>query len=263
MKKYSFKTRGRREADNEIVRFKDQMDVLISSEEFIKTFRGYIEDITIYKKVKGVKYRRSTEYAAIGVMDVNDLMQEGYLAFLEAYASYKSRSDNFETGGEIWVYLKKTTILNLERSLRQGKDGIRIPEYAQTDGTNLLTSLFGHLERVFAHNVMDVAVTRYDTDLTGYFLEVHMDDYLDFTKTGKRDLMKNEREIIKSLYGIDRAQKTYKEISEDLNISQSTIRKVKERAIKRLKSLESKIKIANFLHEYRIQTGADTEKYRK
>ena len=56
---------------------------------------------------------------------------------------------------------------------------------------------------------------------------------------------------------------TYKELSDYHKVGQSTIRSVKERAIKRLQSEESKVKIADFLHEYRINTKADTEKYRK
>ena len=263
MKKYSLITRTRREADDKIVRFQDEMDALISSEEFINTFKGYVEDIAMYKTSKGYKYRRSTEYAAVGVLDLNDLIQEGYLAFLEAYESYKEREGNFDTGGEIWTFLKKTTILNYERALRQKKDGIRIPEYAQPDNVNVLTSIFGKLEELFSKNVSEVAVSKWDTDLTGYFLEVHMDEHLDFTRDGNRDYKKNERAIIKSLYGIDEAAKTYKELSEAYQTPEPTLRQIKKRAIKRLQSEDSKEKIANFLHEYRIQTNADTEKYRK
>ena len=265
MKKYSLTTRSRREADNKIVRFKDQMDVLISSEEFIEKFRGYIEDIARYKTVKGHKYARSTEYAAIGIMDQNDLFQEAYLAFLEAYSNIDWDKVNGE-GAVLWGFLKKSTILNFEKALRGRKDGIRVPEREMFGGsanTNLVTTLFSQLDKVFFRNQEDTATSKWDTDLTGYFLEVHMDDYLDFTRDGNRDYKKKERAIIKSIYGIDEAKKTYKEISEDLQVSQSTIRSVKERAIKRLQSEESKEKIANFLHEYRIQTNADTEKYRK
>jgi len=259
MKRYSFKTRELREQDNSIVKFKEEFDVLITSEKFIEEFRGYIEDLAKFKTVKGRKYMRSTDYAAIGCLTINDVYQEAYLAFLEAYQNV----DLSKEGGEVWSYLKKTTVLNFERALRQKKDGIRIPEYAQGVNVNLITSLFGHLERVFAHNVNEVAVTKYDTDLIGAFLEVHMDEYLDFTRGGKRDLFKKEREILKSIYGIDRPVMTYKEISDSLEVSQSTIRKVKERAIKRLQSEESKEEIAYFLHEYRISTNADIEKYRK
>ena len=41
-----------------------------------------------------------------------------------------------------------------------------------------------------------------------------------------------------------------------------TIDVVRKRALDKLRKEESKREIANFLHEYRINTQADTEKYR-
>lgn len=263
MKKYSHTIRKARELDNKIVKFKEEMDVLITSEKFINDFRGYVEDIARFKTVKGRKYLRSTDYAAIGIMDMNDLYQEAYLAFLEAY----NNVDFSKEGGEIWSFLKKSTILRFERMIRERKDGIRINEWHMfKDGgvnMNLMTSLFQQMEKAFAHNAQEVSVTKWETDLTGSFLEVHMDEHLDFTRNGKRDLKKNERAVVKALYGIDQPRQTYKELSDYYKVSQSTIRSVKERAIKRLKSEESKQEIAYFLHEYRINTKADTENYRK
>ena len=263
MKRFSYRIRKMRDDDNKIVKFKEELDVLITSEKFINEFRGYIEDIALYKTVKGRKMRRSTDYAAIGIMDVNDLIQEAYLAFFEAY----SKVDFTKGGGEIWSYLKRTTALNLEIQLRNKKDGVRITQYEMfKDGgvnTNVLTSIFGKLEEMFSKNAEEVSLTKWESDLTGSFLEMHMDDYLDLTRSGNRDLKKNEREVIKSLYGIDRPRQTYKEVAEYYGIGQSTIRSIKERAIKRLQVDDSKREIAYFLHEYRINTKADTEKYRK
>ena len=80
--------------------------------------------------------------------------------------------------------------------------------------TSLFTTLFSQLDKVFFRNQEDVALTKWETDLVGTFLEVHMDEHLDFTRAGNRDLKKNERAIIKSLYGIDQPVMTYKELSE-------------------------------------------------
>ena len=115
---------------------------------------------------------------------------------------------------------------------------------------------------MFSNNAQEVSTTPWETELIGMFLEVHMDEYLDKTRNGNRDLKKNERAVMKALYAIDQPRNTYKELSDYYGIGQSTIRKIKERAIKRLQSEESKKEIANFLHEYRINTQADTEKYR-
>ena len=273
MKRYSFNTRKFRE-NNKKVKFYDDIDALISSNEFIESFQGYVEDIALFKKVNGRKYMRSTEYAAIGIMDQNDLIQEAYLAFLEAYEMFKDldAKGNFdyeegERGAAAWTYIKKSMTLNFERSIRGKKDSIRIPERQliqnKSVNTNLVTTLFSQLEKVFFRNQEDVALTAWETDLTGAFLEVHMDEYLDLTRGGNRNFQGIEREVLKRLFGIDGVKLTYKELSERYKINDATLRKVRQRAIKKLQEEESKEKIANFLHEYRIKTQADTEKYRK
>lgn len=244
---------------------------LLSSEEFISSFKGYIDDIAKFKTVDKRKFMRSLEYAAVGIMDLNDVQQEAYLAFLEAYIRLDwdkiSLVNENERGAMIWSFLKKSTILNLERQLRDKKDGVRVTEWAlfksESVNTNLITTLFSQLDKVFFRNQEDVAMTRYETDLVGAFMDVHMDYRLDLTRNGNRDMKKNERAIIKALYGLDQPRMTYAELSDYYQISQSTIRKVKQRAIERLSTEESKEEIAYFLHEYRINTQADTEKYRK
>ena len=265
MKRYSFRIRGLREADAKVERFLEDPEALMTSEEF-KEFRGYVEDFARYKRVKGRRFGRSTDYAAIGIMTINDLYQEAYLAFLEAYEEYKKRSEDFVEGGAVWSYLKKTTILNFEKSIRGKKDSIRMPErvyFADGNNVNVITSIFGNLEEVFRNNVEEVATSKWETDLVGSFMDVHMDDYLDLTREGNRDLRKNERSIVKMIFGLDGPKMSYREIADYYKISQSTIRSVKERAIKRLQEEESKEKIADFLHEYRVGTQADIENYKK
>ena len=266
MKRYSFNIRKLRDNDSKTVKFQDELDVLISSEEFNKNFRGYIEDIARFKRVNGRKYLRSTDYAAIGIMDINDLYQEAYLAFFEAYNKYKESSSNFEDGGAIWSYLKKSTILNFEAQIRAKKDGVRITHHGQfvskSVNTNLVTTLFSQLEKVFFRNQEDVALTKWETELTGAFLDVHVDEFLDKKPNGKRNLMGIERKIVREFYGIDGPRKTSKEIAEELQKGYGTIDVVRKRALDKLRKEESKREIANFLHEYRINTQADTEKYR-
>ena len=270
MKNYSRTIRKMREADNKIVKFFES-DALITSEEFINTFRGYIDDIAVFRTDGKRKLFRSTQYAAIGIMDINDVYQEAYLAFLEGYKNLDwskiNKLHESERGAMIWSFLKKSTILNLEQQLRGKKDGIRVTEWglfkSESVNTNMITKLFNQLDRLFFRNQEDISLTSYETDLINAFMDVHMDEYLDLTRDGNRDLRKNERAVLKSLYGLELPLKTYKELSEHYRISQSTLRSIKERAIKRLQSEESKEIIANFLHEYRIGTQADTEKYRK
>ena len=261
MKRFSHNIRKLRNRDNKIIKFQEEMDVLITSEKFINEFKGYVEDIALYKTVKGRKFRRSTDYAAIGIMDVNDLIQEAYLAFIEAYRGVDFSKD----GGEIWSYLKKTTILNLEKSLRHNKDGIKVPERILFDvgvNTNVLTSIFGKLEEMFSKNAAEVSLTKWESDLTCAFLDMHFDSYLDLKKNGKRNLKGIERFVMRNFYGLDGPRMSSKEIGSQFGISESTVGVIKKRAIKKLKDEQSKIEIANFLHEYRIKVQADTDKYR-
>ena len=218
-----------------------------------------------------IKRTRSVEYAAIGIMNRNDMLQEGYLAFLEAYNNLDwnkvGEAHEEEQGAIIWGFLKKSTTLNFEKQLRTKKDGVRVPERAlfesKSANTNLITKLFSQMEKVFANNAMEVGLTKWETDLIGAFLDVHLDEFLDLTRGGNRNVRGLEREVIKGVYGLDTVRLSYKELSDKYRISESTIRSVKERAIKKLQSKESMELIADFLHEYRIDTQADTENFRK
>ena len=68
---------------------------------------------------------------------------------------------------------------------------------------------------------------------------------------------------MRNFYGLDGKRMSSKEIGDYFNISESTVGVIKKRALGKLKTKESEEIIANFLHEYRIKTKADTEKYRK
>ena len=241
-------------------------DSIMSSDVFAKEWEGYVRDIALTKEANGKKYYRSQEYASIGVMDRNDLIQEAYAAFLHAYSQVDwkriEKSNNPEA--ELWSYLKKRTVLDTNMAIRNNKDGMRITQYglfqskeAQESNVKMITSLFNHLELAFANNVEEVAVTKYETDLLGYFLESHMDDFLDLNFKGERNKKGIERELVMQFYGIDNVRKTYKELADQYKISESTIGVVIKRAISKLKSDESKALISEFCKEYFIETQAD------
>ena len=177
--------------------------------------------------------------------------------------STRETESNFENDAAAWSYIKKTTMMNLSISIRDKKDGMRVTQWGlfqskKNEGNNMqsITSLFHKLDEMFMKNYEDVVTSKWETDLLGYFLEVHMDEYLDLTFKGERNLKGTERTILRGLFGIDEEIKTYQELAEMLNISQSTLRSVKQRAIEKLKSNESLEKIANFTKEYRITTDS-------
>ena len=106
-------------------------DSIIDSKTFADQWEPYIRDIALFKEHKGRKYFRSQEYASIGVMDRNDLMQEAYLAFLNAYeqVNWNSIESAKNPEAELWSYLKKRTILDTNIAIRNNKDGMRITQY--------------------------------------------------------------------------------------------------------------------------------------
>ena len=249
-------------------RVKSQIeDSIMDSVDFAKTWEPYIRDIALTKEANGKKYYRSQEYASIGVLDRNDLIQEAYACFFHVYSNVDwkriERSNNPEA--ELWSYLKKGTINKLQQELYKVKDGIRVTEYAirkakeedNISNMNVITSLFNKLDVLFFRNQEDTALTKYQTDLLGYFLESKMDDYLDIKADGTRNYKGIEREVISMFFGIDSQTKTLKEIGEIYKKDASTMRKVKQRALIKLKNDDLKIDLIEFCKEYSINTQAD------
>ena len=72
---------------------RQEMEYIMSSQDFIENYQGYIDDIAMFKTYNDGKSKtfRSMDYAATGVMDLNDIKQEAYLAFLEGYEKLDGR----------------------------------------------------------------------------------------------------------------------------------------------------------------------------
>ena len=266
MKKYSIKTRTLKKMDDQLIKFKDQDDVLMTSEEFLSKYKVFIDDIALFKEIEGKKRFRSQEYASIGIMDRNDLIQEAYLAFFNAYNDVDWNKINKSTNPEaaLWGYLKKKTILDVNRGIRQKKDGIRLTEWKVTQSkeakgsinVEFITTLFARMDDIIIRNIEDTALTKYETDLLGYFLDVHLDEFLDLNFKGERNWKGIERDVIKMFYGIESARLTTKEIAKAYHVSDSTIKNVVKRSLAKLRTKESMTLIANFCQEYFISTNS-------
>ena len=197
-------------------------DSIMNSKTFADDWEPYIRDIALFKENKGRKYFRSQEYASVGVMDRNDLMQEAYLAFFNAYeqVNWRDIEKSKNPEAELWSYLKKRTILDTNIAIRNNKDGMRITQYGifqskeakESENIKAITSLFSQIDKVFFTNQEDTATTKWSTDLLGYFLETKMDVYLDVKSTGERNLKGIERDVIKRCYGIDTHSESLREI---------------------------------------------------
>ena len=244
-------------------------DSIMDSKTFAEKWEPYIRDIGMTKEANGKKYYRSQEYSSIGIMDRNDLIQEAYLAFINAYSQvdWKQINKSEEPEAELWSYLKKRTILDTNIAIRNNKDGMRITQWAMYQGKdsedfknaniNTITSLFNKMDVLFFRNQEDTAVTKWETDLLGYFLESKMDDYLDVKADGTRNYKGIEREVVSRFFGIDSPTETLKEIGESYEKDASTMRKVKQRALEKLKNDNLKMELTEFCKEYSINTQAD------
>ena len=242
-------------------------DSIMNSKTFVDVWEPYIRDIALTKESHGSKHYRSQEYSSIGVLDRNDLIQEAYACFFHVYSNVDwkrlEKSENAEA--ELWSYLKKGTINKLQQELYKVKDGMRITEYGirkakeenNISNMTVITSLFSQLDKVFFRNQEDTATTKWETDLLGYFLESKMDDYLDIKSDGTRNYKGIEREVIARFYGIDTVSETLKEMGESYEKDASTMRKVKQRALTKLKNDDLKRDISEFCKEYSIDTQAD------
>ena len=274
MKQYSHKTRKLNELSMKNGSKIYDVDALMSSKEFAEIWEPYIRDIGLSKESKGKKYYRSQEYASIGIMDRNDLIQEAYVSFVETWARIDwKKVDSLPEDQRtpfVWSYIKKSVVRRVHDSVLMLKDGIRVPhrelyyesykdrkQTRENENIYNITTLFNKLDVIFFRNQEDTALTKWETDILGYFLESKMDDHLDKKADGTRNYMGIERDVISRFFGIDTPSETLKEIGESYEKDASTMRKVKQRALAKLKNDDLKRELSEFCKEYHIHTQAD------
>ena len=252
-------------SDNNLVdRDGERYDAVISSEDFCNNYEKHIRHISGFKTTKdGRSTFRSSDYPAIGVMDMNDLIQETRAAFLHSYSL--SLGKEFDGDGARWSYIKNSTILNLEMAIRASKDGVRVPEWdyksaskagkeAKGNIANHLTQLFNKMEVIFSE-MTDTDITSYESEVLGFFL----DDMINHAIPKQIG-----RDVVRGIHGMDDNFDTYGKLSEYYRKSQSTIRSVKERAISKLREPLIKEHILDFIQSNKLNVSGtinlDTER---
>lgn len=259
-------------------------DLLMSSDRFNEYWREYVDKMAIFKNItqrgKEKSIPRNLDYAAIGVLDKNDLYGEAYLVFCEAYSMIKWDKVNAlpeqEQPPYIWSFLKKWMKLNLTKRMLEIKDGIKVPyrelfpsSYNKERGTDMenkkihnITALFSKLDELVFNNVEEVATTKYETDFIGSKLDDVIDRVLDLNRSGDRFNKGIERQIIRSFFGLDAERKSYTELAEEFGVSKSTLENVKSRAMKKLKTPEVMEEISYYMKEYKINTNSNARDYK-
>ena len=181
----------------------------------------------------------NTEDKAAGVLDKNDIIQECYVALINAWnnINWDAIRASDEPQARIWAYLKKTIKLDARNSIHDKKDGIRIPhgkrwELNETKNVDdFLTQLFPtdfFSENAEAMGLYEEQIARYDIEQLGIGLDDVMTKYLS----------QKEKLVLESYFGVDRAQLSYKNIAKKLETNEANVRKIKERALKALDTQE-------------------------
>jgi len=197
-----------------------------------------------FKMASKIANSYSKDYSAIGVMNINDLNQEGYLALLTAWRNID------------WVYINKLeTKLDRHKTVSKylsisikGIIGDRIKENIDGSGRPIKgiwnnkdkkrhTSGFGFISVLFPHwfdtdiiNMVDNDVYDYDYDKLGEYLEGWLKKYVP-----KYNLM------IQMFYGLDDIYSKPKKLAEIAHYYGSTmesVKKQKQRLLIRLRNNE-------------------------
>lgn len=214
------------------------------------------------KHIMEIAHRKNVEYASVGILDRNDLIQLASQCFIEAYSRVNwVRINNLpvdERQKALWGFLKSSTDLKFGTRIREYKDGIKVPDremFSRADTKSdkeivfdAISSLFPQLtmETAFAH-VEDYDDSSYHNELLVEILNNHFTEYLN----------PKERLIFEMSMGFDRDKMIAKDIAKELGTSESAIKVTKNRAMNKLKSKEAMQSLAWTLDGAMIPTGAN------
>ena len=247
----------------------DADDVLMLSREFAQWAPSLI----------AMAKKKNVQEASIGILNRNDLIQMTSICFLEAWmklfepldshhkktVNWDVINNNFEPQKALWGHLKKTVEIRLGDRIREFKDGVKVPHYElwyesqKKNGVggamfDAMTGLFPQLklELELSYKVEE------ETSWNNYRLVEKLQAHF-------REFIKNDKYIfvLERSMGIDGDKMSSKEISEKLGTSTNNVDKIRSRAIKKLKSDESKRKLAFVLDGALIETGANIAEFLK
>ena len=231
------------------------------------TYRQHLKDLESFKDSdelrqvfmtwpKTISNRFEKTWDRIGVIDTLDLLQEGYLAFYEAWKGLNwdkiAKLHEDEQPAMITNYIKLRIKDRIQRSISKNRDTIRIPEnyyrtkshsdgkYYEYQTDIFLTRTFSSF---FTQHYLDVAeeVSPYDSEEIYEVLEFCLDTFCN----------KLEKIVLKMFYGIDEPYdkpRSMKGIGEYCWKTVSNIQNIKHRGLNKLKQPIVKEIIENKLY---------------
>lgn len=206
----------------------------------------------IFKYVKDIAYTFDRSYNRIGVLDLNDVIQEGYVELLYAWGKldWEQIEESSNPQGQLWAYLKLSIKRGMIRAIMDNRSSIRIPrdyystakerhsqyEY-QTD--IFLSSTFSAM---FGDEYFDIIDDpgSWDAQRLNEFLNDLMDRIMTF----------KEKDILKKMFGIDEhldKKVSVKEIAKYYHMSERHVKRIKNKALSKM--ILNKEIIERFLEE--------------
>ena len=210
----------------------------------------------------------SKEYASIGVMNINDLIQESYLALIKSWRNIKwdyikEIEDKIDRKKAITNYLKKSISGIVRDEIKKNLDGSKKPikgiwdnktKTRRTDMMGFMAVLFPNWFDTNVLTLIEDEVYDYDYEQLGEFIE----DWL------KKHIPKYY-EMMLMLYGIDDVYSKPKSISEiatKFRMTTEAVKKQKQRLLKRLKSNELALnELAFYVATHSIKSSSKVHDY--
>ena len=237
------------------------------------TYKQHLEDLKLFKDenelrqtymswAKTISNRFDRSYPRVGVLDLTDLLQEGYMAFYKAWEDLNWEVINAAVEPErpalITAYIKRRVHDRIVRAIARDRDTIRIPEgyYLQNPyGTKSEWAKYNKDRQT------DIFLTRtFSSFFTPEYLDI-ADDAGDYINDKLNDFLNDimnefntsfEKTIITKYFGIDETYdkaKSIKRIAEYCKCSEIWIKKTKAKGLQKLQQKEVKELINNYIEK--------------
>ena len=232
--------------------YRAHQDDIWSLEERLKGSYDIKNVEHIFRFIKDVAYTFNRAYSATGVLDLSDLIQEGYAELLYAWTKldWHDIESSPNPQGQLWSYLKLSVRRGIVRAVMDYRGTIRIPrDYYSVSkekhsGYEYQTDIFlsTTFTQMFGDAYFDAIddISDWDNDRLNDFLNELMDKIMTF----------KEKDILKKMFGMDEPldkKVPVKEIAKWYHMSERGVKKSKQRSLFRM--IKNKHIIENFLRD--------------
>ena len=190
----------------------------------------------------------SRDFVAIGILNIQDLIQAGNVGLLEAWSNvdWELINESPNPQGQLWAFLKKRIKFAIRREIDYNGTFIKVPRRQLEDHRKHLTGIDKVLVNVFpkffeSELVYQDDITDWDNEQLGLLLDDIIYDNIHSHV---------HQAILKATFGIDTANGkpiSIKELASKYRMSEIGIKKIKSRSIDKIReNPETKIIIETF-----------------